>query len=257
MAINRKLRADLLKLLDVSKQRLSQRVKNAKKSHGPMSTEEATYVIAHLEGLDLSKYLDKSVVDRVRSIILSKSAPSMPMAKKKKVGQRVVVIKIGTEIPQVDVLLSTTLSEDAKKMAKIYPKYYVLENSIRVVIRRVLGRAYGDGWWQNKVSKQIQDDVKRRIDKEDREPWHGKRGQHEIYYSDFKDLKNIISKNWQDFETLFPSQQWIFQRLEELEHPRNVVAHHNPLSKDDTKRIELYFADWISLLKTKKDLIGS
>ena len=74
-------------------------------------------------------------------------------------------------------------------------------------------------------------------------------------YSEFTDLKNIISKNWEDFKNVFPSQQWIFQKLDELEHPRNVIAHNNPLGKDDTKRIELYFADWVSLLRLKRDLI--
>jgi hypothetical protein len=255
MATDRKVRAELLRRLRSSKQALSQRVSRIKKEHGPMSTEEAVYIIAHEKGIDLSKYLDKSTVDKVRTLIPHRGNAVGPQLKIRKAGEKIVYIKINTEIPQVDALLSTAIAEDAKKMAKLYLLHYILENSIRVVIKRVLENRYGDNWWESKVSKPIRDDVKKRILKENTEPWHGKRGPHEIFYSDFGDLKSIISKNWEDFKALFPSQPWIFQRLNELEHPRNVIAHNNPLSKDDETRIKLYFSDWVKLLAEKKHLI--
>ncbi len=152
-------------------------------------------------------------------------------------------------------MLSTSLAEDMKKMAQIYPLQYILENSFRVVIRKVLEKKHGVDWWESKVNKTTKDTVKGRKEKEVKQPWHGRRGQHEIYYSDFADLKGIIFKNWDDFKDVFPNQQWIFQKLDELEHPRNVIAHNNPLGKDDIKRIELYFSDWVNLLKQKKGAI--
>jgi hypothetical protein len=257
MAIKRDLRTVLLQGLGVTPQRLSQRVKKMKKDHGPMSTEDATYVIAHQEGIDLTKYLGPDTVNRIRILIPkgSESTASGSMRKKSNNAKRCTVVRMEANIPQVDALLSTTLAEDAKRMAVVYPKYYVLENSIRVVIKRILEKTHGENWWKLSVANPVQVTVSGRIQKEAEQPWHGKRGQHEIYYSDFGDLKKIISKNWDDFKAIFPSQSWISQKLDELEHPRNVMAHHNPLSSADLKRIDLYFSDWIALLKSKRNLI--
>jgi hypothetical protein len=123
------------------------------------------------------------------------------------------------------------------------------------VIRRVLEDRYGGSWWGTQVAKDVRHKVQQRKDKEAEKPWHGKRGQHEIFYSDFGDLKKIIQSNWADFKRLFPSQAWIAQRLDELEHPRNVMAHHNPLGGADLQRIELYFNDWVKQLRSCKHLI--
>jgi hypothetical protein len=257
MATNRALREALLELLKVTRQRLWQRAKRMKDEHGPMSTEDATYVIAHQEGIDLTKYLDQSTVDRIRGLIPEgphKSA-SGSRNKSRDSGRRPVVVRIGPDVPQVDALLSTTQAQDARKMAQVYPKYYVLENSVRALIMRVLGMAYGKQWWDTRAPKAVRDTVAERMKKEARQPWHGKRGQHEIFYSDFGDLKRIISKNWGDFEAFFPSQEWILQRLCDMEHPRNVMAHHNPLGPQDLTRVDLCFSDWIALLKLKRDLI--
>jgi hypothetical protein len=228
-----------------------------KADHGPMSTQEATYVIAHQAGLDLTKYLDPDGVNRVRDLIPKgpQETTSAPIKKTSRNTKRCTVVRIEPNIPQVDALLSTTLAEDAKKMALVYPKYYVLENSVRVVIKRILEKTHGKNWWKLKVANPVQVKVTERMQNEAKQPWHGKRGQHEIFYSDFGHLKKIIAHNWDDFEAIFPSQAWIFQRLDELEHPRNVMAHHNPLSSQDLKRIDLYFSDWLALLKSKRGLI--
>jgi len=257
MAINRSLRATLLNRLSVTPQRLSQRVKKMKTDHGPMSTEDATYIIAHQAGIDLTKFLDPATVARIRSMVpkgSQRSAPG-PTRKKSNNTKKCTFVRIEPNIPQVDALLSTTLAEDAKKMAQVYPKYYVLENSIRIVIKRILEKAHGKDWWQLTVAGPVKATVTDRIQKEDKQPWHGKRGQHEIFYSDFGDLKKIIEKNWDDFQGIFPSRPWICQRLDELEHPRNVMAHHNPLRSTDLNRIDLYFSDWIAQLKSKCNLI--
>ncbi|MCK4816327.1 hypothetical protein KA005_11210 [bacterium] len=259
MATNSKLRAALLSRLGISPQALSQRVKKIKNNYGPMSTEDATYVIAHLEKIDITKYLEPSIVDRIRSILpdnhIKKTPPSRKKDKSEVKKQVTIKINIGSSLQKCDALLSTTLAEDARKMANLYPKYYILENSIRVVIKRILENNHGDKWWDTRVPRPVCDNVEDRKRKEAKNPWHGKRGQHEIFYSGFGDLKRIILNNWGDFKDLFPSQPWITQKLAELEHPRNVLAHHNPVSTTDQQRIDLYFHDWISLVQSHSQLI--
>ena len=141
MPTNRELRTALLKHLGVSPQRLYQRGKNTKQKHGPMSTEEATYVIAHQEGLDLTKYLDPSTVDRVRNLIPNTDHQRIIArnTEKGKQSRRAQIrIKIEGALPDVDVFLSSTIARDAQRMAKLYPAYYVLENSLRIVIKRIM-----------------------------------------------------------------------------------------------------------------------
>lgn len=257
MVINQKLKTALLDRLGVTSQRLSQRITKLKKKSGPMSSEDAAYVIAHLEGFDLTRYLKPETVDRIRGLLPRSQTKSSTGTKQKEGKQRqsVTTIRIGSDLSQIDALLSATITKDAQNMAEVYPKYYVLENSIRIVIKRILEKTHGKDWWTTTVASDVQNTVADRKREEAKQPWHGKRGQHEIFYSDFKDLRKIIQKNWKDFKDLFPSQPWITQKLVELEHPRNVMAHHNPVSRTDLKRIELYFDDWLSLLKDRKDLI--
>jgi hypothetical protein len=249
------LRSELLKRLNCSRQALAQRVSKIRDKYGPMSFEDGTSIIAHNQGIDLSKYLDKDTVGRVRDILSRNTTNVVPLPRVKKQFDRTVHIKIGKEIPRVDVLLSTTLADDAGKMARIYPIYYVLENSLRVVIKRILEKKYGPNWWETRVPVDPKRRVADRKKEEDNKPWHGKRGQHEIFYSDFKDLKSIIRANARDFKPVFIDLEWITPKLSELEHPRNIVAHHNPMDSNDIKRIEVFFADWIKLLKEKKHLI--
>ncbi len=257
MAINRKLRAVLLNKLNVTRQRLSQRVRMVKEHHGPMSTELATYVIAHKEGIDLTKFLSAETVDRVRSLLPNNGDVLVKQSSRKKtrIVPSYVRINIAGKLPDVDAFLSAGIAKDAQAMAQVYPAYYTLENSLRIVIKRILENKYGKQWWDSKASGNVKKDVDIRKSQEAKKPWHGKRGQHEIFYSNFGDLRAIIEKNWNDFKDFFPSRPWITQRLDELESPRNVLAHHNPISKIDLKRIEVYFEDWINLLKDRKQMI--
>lgn len=256
MVTDRRLKADLLKKLSVTSQRLSQRVGETKLARGPMTTPEATYVIAHFEGFDLSKYLASEVVERVRTLVSPARAASSAEQKGSRTGSKSrASIRIGADLPRVDAMLSTSIAKDAKRMASLYPKYYVLENSLRCVVQRILESHYGQDWWDKRASPEVKGKVKSRKAKEEAQPWHGKRGQHEIYYSDFGDLRRIIERNWSVFSDLFPTRAWITQKLDELETPRNIIAHHNPVSADDESRLNLYFRDWIALLGAKKDQV--
>ena len=257
MAIDRKLRAVLLNKLNVSPQRLSQRVKLVKEHYGPMPTELATYVIAHKEGIDLTKFLNIETVDRVRSLLPNNGAIVVEQIRRKKTraAPSYARINIVGKLPDVDAFLSSGIAKDAQAMAQVYPIYYTLENSLRIVIKRIMENKYGKQWWDSKAPKPVKKNVDDRKCQEDKKPWHGKRGQHEIFYSNFGDLRTIIERNWDDFKKFFPSRLWITQKLDELENPRNVLAHHNPVSKIDLKRMEVYFEDWVNLLKDRRQLI--
>ena len=261
MATDRRVRAELLKELgNVTPQRLSQLVAQLKKQHGPMSTEDASYVLAHQRGIDLTKYLDRETFDRVRGMVprTSEAQPAEATPRRAaapKGGPRTRTVRVAVSVLPVNLLLPGSVWTDAARMADLYQKLYLLENSIRNVINRVMTAKHGTDWWTTQVSRQVRDRVQGRKEKEDKAPWHGKRGSHDIYYSDFSDLKNIMVKNWTDFEDIVPNQAWITFKLEELEPARNTLAHHNPVPEKEKTRLDVYFDDWAKLVDSKRGVI--
>jgi hypothetical protein len=257
VAADPRLRADLAKKLNVSERRLYQLAADMKSEHGPMGTDDAIYVIAQMNRLDLTKYIDdREVVDRIRGMIprgavaRPATTPAQPTTAKTRT-QVTRAIRVGSTAAAAELLLPKAFEDDAERMSNLYPKMYLLENSIRSVIVRVLAAKYGKDWWALCAPTDVRNKVKDRKAKEAKEPWHGQRGSHEIYYSDFGDLRKIIESKWGDFSPILPSRPWITQKLEELEPARNILAHHNPVPANEQKRLELYYDDWAAMIKDR------
>ena len=156
---DKNLRKALLKQLNCTPSALSHRVKRIKKKN-PMTTEEATYVIAHNEGILIDRYLDNDTVANIRKIIqqiASQPSPvSEPKGKPRKKAVAEVenrVIEIAKEFKFTDPILQTKKINEAKEMAAIYPLLYILENSIREVIDKVMTSKYGKSWWNSKAPR--------------------------------------------------------------------------------------------------------
>jgi hypothetical protein len=255
------LRADLMKKLGgISKQRLSDRVAQVKKAHGPMTTEDAVYLLAHQSDLDLPRYLDPGTVDRVRGM-LQVTATRAPMSAPPAAPRSLALatrsrpqVRINTDPPSAP-LLTAAVAEDAKIMAKVYAQLYVLENSARDVIHRVMTAKHGKDWWSKKAGSKVQQRVQGREDKEDKEPWTGKRGAHEISYTDFGDLERIILNNWSDFEDILGSTSFVTSTLGGLEPLRNITAHNNRAAKKEVDRLRIHFDDWVKQIDGRKATI--
>lgn len=257
---NKKLRADLLAELEVSPQRLNQRVQELKR-RCPMSTEDATYCIAHLEGLKLDKYLPQQAVDRVRELLPHVSPSGDGTSGGRRTVKTVVKtreLKIGGAIEIRDPILSEKLLGEAREMAgKIYPMLYVFENSVREVVQRVMTKKFGSAWWgASTVPTGIRNQVAERKTNEEKEAWHGKRGAHEICYTNIDDLVAIVQKNWPSFKAVFPRQDWFANIIRCMEMSRNTVAHMNPLPKEDVQRVRLNLGDWQRQIGARKHLMS-
>ena len=255
----RNLRKAVISKLGATRQAVWVRADKLRKGPtGPMSLEEAIAVIGHEAGLDVSQYLDPAEVELIRELVRHRAIvqSSQTQARPATVTQQVVKVNIAGQLRLSDPLLPRRVLEDAKQMAKVYAHLYVFENSVRELIKRRLSSVCGDNWWEVCVPRKIQKDAQKRIEGEGKNPWHGRRGAHPIHYSDLGDLSSIIVSNWSDFEDLFPEQSWITQKITEIARSRNVVNHHNPLGKEDQKRIRLYSADWHRQVQSVKDLLA-
>lgn len=247
----RQLRRDLLAKLGVTSQRLSQRVQEIKRVL-PMSPQEATCILAHQEGLHLDRYLDKDKLPKIRQLIATlpttpPSGPARPGRTKAatRKAPKAVHVTIGRDIKLSDPVLPQRIIKEAKLMAeKVYPLLYIFENSVREVVQQIMNRALGAQWWSAAVPKEIAAQVAKRMRKEKRNAWHGKRAAHPIYYADMGHLKQIVTLHWEHFAPLFPDEAWFTSRFDAVAFSRNVVDHHNPLANDDIKGLQVYTSQW-------------
>lgn len=265
MATNRNLRSELLKKLGISPQAVWQRVQR-KKSQAPMSTEDATYLIAHEAGIRIDKFLSAEQVDKVRSlhaglqhhsnapVVAKTSRPQPPRREQRE-------IRFPDNFVVADILLSSAKLNEARQMAAIYP-LYVLENSMREVITRVMTAKFGADWWDAQLNsgklKNVHQTAADRMKTETtRLRWHQTRGAHPIDYVDLGDLGTIILGKQDLFfpDVLGSDRDWFVQFMKELEPSRNVVCHMNPLSVHNIADIKLRCKKWETLLKNSRSHI--
>lgn len=236
----------LLEKTKVTVQRIYQMIDEKKAQYSySVSKETAAYLVAAENGIDISKYLKDDELAKVREL----KAVIVPMVKPrptpKDASSKQIVIEIDKGVKVVDPLLPKKLVDDATKMAAVYPVVYIFENSVRNLISSIMTSKHGEKWWDAKVGAKTKDKVKGRMENEDRNRWHGKRGAHPIFYTDIDELKSIITGNWLDFQDVFPDLQWVTGKIDEIEMSRNVIAHNNPLEDRDITRLKLNLEDWI------------
>ncbi len=140
---------------------------------------------------------------------------------------------------------SPALRRSAMRALPAYLAFFCLENSVRQLVAERLKENHGSDWWESCSTSDLRKKVADRQAKEGKQRWHVRRGEEEIYYTDFGDLKILIRNNWPDFEDLLPDQHWITARLDELEASRNVIAHSNLLDDREMDRIKMYLDDWM------------
>jgi len=242
MPTNPNVRREILLKLKISPQALSKRSKRIKENFGPMTSEEAVYVIAHNEGIDLSKFLPIATLDRVRSLIPKNIQPNKAQSNQqpRTKHQHKETYPLVTS---AQIKMANDLGDD------VYPKIFVLENSIRSLISKKL-ESIDVNWWDIYVPSLVRSNVGRTKNKEKRYPYREARGNHPLSYANFSDLSTIILANQTVFQNIILDFQWFKVRMDEIYMARNNLAHCVSLSIDDIARINLFFRDWSRLLDT-------
>ena len=258
---NRELRRALLEKLNITQQALSLRVQKLKNQH-PITTEDATYVIAQGEGIILDKYLDIEEVDRIRDIIKHLQPVTQFSEKNTSKRKRVspttkhTTIQIANEFKINDPILSVSKLNESKEMAAIYPLLYILENSIREFIDKKMTSLHGSNWWDSHSTKPLRETVAKRTTNENKNSWHQRRGSRPIDYLDLNQLVPLVRKIETDVvPDIIPSIDWFSQLVEEVYLSRCVLCHMNPLDKDNIQSVKLRFRQWQKQIKAKAALI--
>ena len=257
MATNGPLRVALLAKLGITPQALSLRVQTKKKTI-PMSTEDAVYLIAHEQGLKIDRYLPKETVDRVRALVHQtqpavRALPNVARTKAKSETKQTREIRFSSNLKTADMLLPEAKLKEAREMAEVYPLLYVLENSMREIIKRVMKANCTDDWWDTQLttSKLQEIHAKAAGRKKSEKKWHQGRGAHPIDYVDLADLGTIVLGKVPLFfpAVLGDDVEWFRHFMKELEPSRNVVCHMNPLDENNIKALQVQVGRWANLVK--------
>ena len=147
---------------------------------------------------------------------------------------------IDTEIFEMDI------RKQAKQMVDLYYLLFCLENSIRKLIINRLKEKYASVWWDTKVPETVRKNVLRKQNDEKDTPF-SERSEEPIYYTDFKDLIEIIEANWGDFSDTFRSIESIKSTLKTLNVLRRPIAHNSILEEDEILRFKLHIKDWVRI----------
>jgi hypothetical protein len=264
--INQELKKALLAKLGIQQQGLSKRAQ-AKKKQMPMSTEDATYLIAHEEGIRIDRFLTNEQVAHVRSLHTAggrtpapAGAPTRQRSRPTTLGPR--ELRFSSEFRISNPLLNTTKLAEARAMARVYPLLYVLENSMRTLIQRVMMAKVGANWWDTELPsgklKSVHQHAQSRMVSEKKNSWHQKRGAHPIDYVELDDLETIINGKQQHFvPDIIPDLPWFQNFMKELAPSRHVVCHMNPLSDENVQDVKLKLQKWENMLRSAVSAIPS
>lgn len=255
MATDSKLKAALLARTGWDVKKLSKRVQQKKKVT-PMSTEEAAYLIAHEVGIKIDRFLPVEMVARVRALIPQNSAPVSGQGTQarhrpaKPVARPPKTLNFANRIKVSSTLLGASKLAEAKEMAELYPILYVLENSMREVVRRVMHAKYGTDWWDTQMTsgklKVAANTAASRMKKEASQRWHQRRGADPLDYIGLDELGDIISGKHDAFfhNMLAIDVEWFRHFMKELEPSRNVLCHMNPLSQTNARDLTTKLERW-------------
>lgn len=131
-------------------------------------------------------------------------------------------------------LLPTDIKEKGYEMAEIYTYLYAIENSLRLFIEKVGGDNL-------KFPTQLQRTINERKNSEKKHLWLSVRGNLDLFYLDFKDLKTIFISNWNLFKDYFPTQEFITSKIADIAECRNKVAHNSYINFEERSLIKSYY----------------
>lgn len=160
-------------------------------------------------------------------------------------------IQIGADITATEEKLkeealapfNISMRANALQMSRLYSVIFCFENVVRNMINDTLNENIGFDWWENAPKKVFQHAQNRKkIALKD--SWLEGEKDNDLSFLDFGMLSTLIIEYWQYFEDTIPSQQWLKQRMDELEKVRHFVAHNRMLLPSEFQRVYMYISDW-------------
>lgn len=131
----------------------------------------------------------------------------------------------------------TTLNDDSERRAQISQRRNVIENSLRDLIANQLKMKYGKKARTQMITKikgTVKDDQESRI-------MNAKDLSHAMQELYFSQLKDLMLKDWNDYQNMFLDRIKFEQFFDIINKFRKVDAHSNPISDEDYALLQIAF----------------
>lgn len=229
--IEKELSKILREKLKISKRAVDIKIENIKKQRGhDITRRDAALLLASFNGIDISKF---SSPEKLREIRELKNKEYKIETKKTKTIEKDRILKIGdVSISSKEPFLPKKTISDAKEMSKYYSLLYLLENSLRDLIREVYNEI-------DYFNKKIPPTIRKEIEKiEEKKKYFQEKRKDKLEYAHLDFLKQIIVKNWGDFSKVIKEKDKgkFVHEIEKFMPERHAIAHTTRLKGLDEKR---------------------
>lgn len=139
--------------------------------------------------------------------------------------------------------------QEAAAMSEAYEVFYCLENSIRTLVTATLLEAEGAQWWnstrvdENRIRKPAFDRRKKEVDSA-----FTPRSDALIDYTTFGELAQLITDNWDLFDTIFSSKAAVSRITNDLNTLRGPIAHCTLTDRLEQERLNLAVKTWFKTM---------
>lgn len=168
------------------------------------------------------------------------------------------VIQIEAELDESTLDISTIplppfvdprRQDDLAKMVRVYAHLFLLENSMRGLIEKVLEKHLGADWWDKASNSNMKRKHEDRVKKERDKKWAPTRSDFgPLYALDWPDLITLMRKYPDQFKRDLGDIDFL-HRFADTGTFRNVVAHNGVLRDQDAfDLIRIYYQNWIDQL---------
>lgn len=163
----------------------------------------------------------------------------------KKVVKKAVISRLKKQFPDSLVIQPRIISR-FDKMTMAYGTLYIVENSLRELVRKTLGAE--NNWWKKYVPVGVRNEVQNSIDKM---PYHVTPRNDELEYTHLGQLKEIISNNWSIFLPYLKERDKnnFSATVVKAIPSRNAIGHCIPLKLEDLKIVDVRFQDILKMIK--------
>ena len=131
----------------------------------------------------------------------------------------------------------------SKKMAEHYAISYIVENSLRVLIRDTLSES-DPSWLENLIPDEMLERAKKH--RKEEEEFGIEPNEDILTYLDFGDLIVVLQSNKRLFENISDINKAI-SKLYTMKQSRNMIAHGRDIDKREEERIRLAVEDWTKI----------
>ncbi|MCH7568649.1 MAG: hypothetical protein IIA87_04470 [Nanoarchaeota archaeon] len=229
--VEKQLTDRLVRRLGISKRGIDMKIEKIRNDRGyDITRRDAALLLASVNKIDVSKFV---TTDKLKEIRALKDKEYRIESKKTKIKEKDRVLKFkDITIRSKDPFIPRKLISEAQEMSQYYALLYILENSLRNLIRE----AYKD---KKDFLKKKVPDIEKEIQKiKSKEKYFQEKRLDDLEYAHLDWLKQIIIRNWGDFIDIFKEKDKnkLLHEVEKFLPERHCIAHTTKLKGLDANR---------------------